>query len=249
MADVCEVAKIAGIDLRVIDASDYFLETIGDAVDPEEKRKRFQKAYAKTFEKIIVEEKITHMIQGTLATDLIESAHAGKSSHIKTHHNVGLAFSIPEIMPFRNLFKYEVRAIAHTLGLDKAIAERKPFPGPGEYLRILGIPVTKKLLEVVSWADDAITEILKTENCYDDISQLVIALNGVETVGIKGSARSLSYAIVVRPVKSSDYMTTKAFYIPESVMELVTNEVTKHELINRVWWDYTPKPPATTEFQ
>ena len=249
IAQVCTVAKKAGIDLHVVDASDYFFKTIDDTISPEEKRKRFKEAYTKTFQKIITEQKITHLIQGTLATDLIESGQAGKSALIKSHHNVGLDFSVEQIEPFNKLFKYEVRDIAHLLGLDKAISERKPFPGPGLYLRVLGVPVTPELIEVARWADDLVVNILKMENYYDEISQLIVALNGVKTVGIKGDARKEEYSIIIRPVKTSDFMTVKPFYLPSLIMEKITKEITRHELINRVFWDYTPKPPATTEFQ
>jgi GMP synthase (glutamine-hydrolysing) len=249
VAQVCATAKKAGIDLHVVNASDYFFDTIGDTISPEEKRKRFKEAYTKTFEKIIVEQKITHLIQGTLATDLIESGKKGKSSLIKSHHNVGLDYSVTQIEPFNKLFKYEVRDISRLLGLDKAISERKPFPGPGLYLRILGVPVTPELIEVVRFADDIVTNILKTENYYDEISQLIVALDGVKTVGIKGDARKEEYSIIIRPVKTSDFMTVKPFYLPPYIMEKITKEVTRHALVNRVFWDYTPKPPATMEFQ
>lgn len=247
--EVCIIAQKAGIDLHVIDASAYFFETIGDAIDAEEKRKSFQFAYVAMIERVIREQNITHLIQGTLATDLIESGKMGKSALIKSHHNVGLTFSVPQIEPFNKLFKYEVRAISRLVGLDKEISERKPFPGPGLYLRVLGVPATPENIEIVRFADDVVTRILKEENCYDGISQLVVALDGTKTVGIKGDARSLAYSIIVRPVQTTDFMTVSPYYLPNEVVEKIINEVTKHDSINRVFFDYTPKPPATTEFQ
>ncbi|MDB4984721.1 MAG: synthase [Patescibacteria group bacterium] len=238
----------AGIPINVVKASSRFLKTIGKATDPEEKRKRFMKAYRETFERIISKYRITHMIQGTLATDLIESGKKGKSALIKSHHNI-VDFSIPKVEPLSHLFKHEIRAIARSLNLDAMIAERKPFPGPGLYLRILGIPATRNLIKTVQWADKIVTAILKDENCYDEISQLVVALDGTKTTGVKGDARSLAYSIIVRPITTSDFMTVKPMYLAPHVMERITNEITKHTLVNRVFWDYTPKPPATTEFE
>lgn len=247
--EVCNTAKQAGIDLHVISATEHYFATIGEAVDPEEKRKRFQKAYVETFEQIIRDEGITHIIQGTLKTDLIESGKSGKSAHIKSHHNVGLEFSVPQIEPFRDLFKYQVRKLARLLELNTAISERKPFPGPGLYLRVLGVPATPQHIDTVRFADNVVSKILKSENCYNDISQIIVALNGIETVGIKGDARSMAYSIIVRTVRTKDFMTVEPVYLSPKVMEKITSEITKHPSINRVFWDYTPKPPATTEFQ
>lgn len=248
VAEVSSMCQNAGINLHIIDAKDEFFKSIGDSIDAEEKRKRFKDAYEPIFKKVIEKNNITHVLQGTLATDLIESGHLGNASMIKSHHNVGLDFGVEELTPFAHLFKHEVRAIARNIGLESALSERKPFPGPGLFIRVVGTPVTKDTIEKVRLADHLVTEILKNEEFYKDVSQVVVALLGAKTVGVQGDSRSYEYPIVVRVVSSTDFMTVKGLEIPSEIRKKIITEVTKHGF-NRVFFDETPKPPATTELE
>jgi GMP synthase (glutamine-hydrolysing) len=247
-AEVLAACKKAGIDLHIVEAEKEFLEKLAGSTDAEEKRRLFKEAYQPIFKRIIEKEKITHVLQGTLATDLIESGHLGGAATIKSHHNVGLDFGVKEISPLGKLFKHEVRDIARAIGLDKSTSERKPFPGPGLYVRIVGVPANKELLDKVRKADKIVNDILKAEPFWPEISQVVIALLGSKTVGVQGDGRSYEYPVVVRAVSTSDFMTVKGFELPAETRRKIISEVTKHGF-NRVFFDETPKPPATTELE
>lgn len=108
-----------------------FFDSIGDSIDAEDKRQKFKNAYKKIFKSVIEENNITHILQGTLATDLIESGHLGNAMTIKSHHNVGLDFGVVEVTPLLICSSMKVRALARSIGLEASISERKPFPGPG----------------------------------------------------------------------------------------------------------------------
>ena len=245
---VAAMCKDAGIDLHIIDAKKEFFESVGQSIDAEEKRQLFKNAYQPVFKKVITENNITHIMQGTLATDLIESGHLGDAKTIKSHHNVGLDFGVTELTPFSKLFKYEVREIARSLGLAAVLSERKPFPGPGLFVRVVGVPVTPEIVEKVRTADHLVNEILKNEPIYNEISQVVVALLGSKTVGVQGDSRSYNYPIVVRTVASTDFMTVKGVELPSEIRKKIITAVTKHGF-NRVFFDETPKPPATTELE
>lgn len=242
-------ADAMGVNFKIVDAKELFQQEIGDCIDAEEKRKRFKKAYKAVLEHEIHLFGAKFIAQGTLATDIIESGAVGEAQLIKSHHNVGLTWSVPEIRPLRHLFKYEVRELAKEVGLPESIAQRQPFPGPGLFVRIIGIPPTVENLAIVRWADNKVTEILKKHNVYTDISQLIVALIGANTVGIKGDGRVYKPSIVVRAVQTIDFMTLKGMYFPEHIAMEIIEAVTKHPEIVRVWFDATPKPPATTEME
>lgn len=246
--EVKDMCERSGIKLHIIDAHKEFFANLKDEIDAEEKRRLFKETYQSIYKKIIKENNIKYILQGTLATDLIESGHLGKASKIKSHHNVGLNFGVEEIAPFSKLFKHEVREIARNIGLLESISERKPFPGPGLFVRVVGVPVTEELVEKVRIADDIVNNILKKENFYKDISQVVVALLGTKTVGVQGDSRSYNYPIVVRAISTTDFMTVRGFEIPTDVRKKIIGEVTKHGF-NRVFFDETPKPPATTELE
>ncbi len=247
---VKEIAIKAGISLQVVDKyKDKFIEAVGSTIDAEEKRAQFRKVYGEVFKEVAKEHNATHMIQGTLATDLIESGGLGKSAVIKTHHNVNLDLGLKEIMPLADFFKFEVRAFAQEFKLDEILAKRQPFPGPGLYLRIVGTPVTAELLEVVREADAEVTRILQKHDLYNKISQTVVGLFGINTVGVKGDGRVYGYSLAVRTVSTVDFMTIKGFYLPPEACDEITSTLIRSPKIVRVLFDFTPKPPATTEFE
>jgi GMP synthase (glutamine-hydrolysing) len=243
-------AKSAGVkNLIIIPAEKDFIKNISTTIDGEEKRAKFRDVYKSIFEKQIAKYDAGFIVQGTLATDIIESGQVGESVMIKTHHNVGLDWEVDDLHPFRNLFKYEVRELARALKLPPAIYERNPFPGPGLFLRIVGTPVSKENLALVREADKTVTDILKKHNIDKNISQLIVALLGINSVGVKGDERVYGHSLAVRAVQTVDFMTAKGFYFPQSVVDEITSALTKHKDIVRVFFDMTPKPPATTEFE
>ena len=99
------------------------------------------------------------LVQGTLYPDVIESG-SDSAAKIKSHHNVG---GIPEEMdfelvePLRDLFKDEVRAVGHELGLPDEIVWRHPFPGPGLGVRVIG-EVTPDKAALLAKADAIVRE-------------------------------------------------------------------------------------------
>jgi GMP synthase (glutamine-hydrolysing) len=243
-------AKKAGVDLKIIRASGRFQKALGNKNKPEVKRKFFQPVYVAIFNEVAKRFGAEFVLQGTLRTDMIESGKVGDSALIKSHHNVGLKnLKITELHPFRRFFKHEVRELARKVGLPKSISERQPFPGPGLFIRVIGLAPKPKKIAIVRWADATVREILEEHKIYDDISQLVVALDCQRTVGIKGDGRSYGYSIIVRAVKTVDFMTTVGYQIPKEVRREITNAVTKHEKIVRVFFDETNKPPATTEME
>lgn len=247
---VKEICEKANVNLEVIEKyKDKFITTIGASIDAEEKRSLFRRVYGEVFKEVAKSYGATHMIQGTLATDLIESGGVGKSAMIKTHHNVNLDLGLKEIMPLADFFKFEVRELARGFGLEELLAGRQPFPGPGLYLRVVGVPVSAELLEIVREADHLVTEILKKHNVYDQIAQSIVALLGVNTVGVKGDGRVYGYSLVVRTVETRDFMTVKGFYLSKEICEEITSTLVRNSKIVRVFYDFTPKPPATTEFE
>ena len=185
-----------GIDLRVVDASDLFLERLAGVSDPEEKRRRIGHTFIEVFEQEAksVGSDVRFLVQGTLYPDVIESLspRGGPSVTIKTHHNVG---GLPERLPFalleplRELFKDEVRQVGRELGLPEEMVGRHPFPGPGLAIRILG-EVTRPALEILRHADHIYIEEIRAAGLYDEIWQAFSVLLPIRSVGVQGDFRS-----------------------------------------------------------
>ena len=236
-----------------VDASKIFLKRLKDVTDPEKKRKIIGKTFIDVFkaekEKL---PKCDYLAQGTIYADRIESG-MGLSAKIKSHHNVG---GLPEdigfkgiVEPLRDLFKDEVRAIGKLLGLPDSIVHRQPFPGPGLAVRIVG-DITPEKIKIVQEADAIFREELEKAKLEVKLSQYFAALSNMRSVGVKGDLRSYDYAIVLRAVETDDFMTAKAVELPYKLLAKVSDRIVNEvDGVNRVFYDYTSKPPATIELE
>ena len=70
------------------------------------------------------------------------------------------------------------------------------------------------------------------------------------STGIKNGKRAFEWCCIVRAVCSTDVMTATVAEIPHELMVHITDRIT-HEVagINRVLYDFTPKPTGTVEFE
>ena len=140
------------LNIKLIDASKFFLKKLNNITDPEKKRKIIGRLFIKVFEKESKKfRNVKFLAQGTLYPDIIESRSStgSKTSKIKSHHNVGglpKKIDLKLIEPLKEYFKDEVRLMGKALGLTGDITNRHPFPGPGLAIRIVGnITKEKKL--------------------------------------------------------------------------------------------------------
>ena len=240
------------VDLVHVKASDRFLDSLNDVIDPERKRKIIGETFIRVFEEAAEElGDARFLVQGTLYPDIIESG-TKDAAKIKSHHNVGglpddMTFELVE--PLRNLFKDEVRAVGEELGLPEEMVWRQPFPGPGLAVRIVGT-VTPERVAILQAADAIVVEEIKRAGLYREIWQSFAVLPAVRTVGVMGDERTYAYPIVIRAVTSDDAMTADWARLPYDVLErLSTRIINEVPGVNRVALDITSKPPGTIEWE
>ena len=248
-----------GVNLKVVDAADRFLQALDGLTDPEEKRKIIGREFIRAFESAAREivdehgEAVEFLVQGTLYPDVVESGGGAGAANIKSHHNVGglpedLQFALVE--PLRTLFKDEVRRLGEQLGLPAEIVWRQPFPGPGLGIRVIGA-VTRERLALLREADAIAREELTRAGLDRDIWQFpVVLLADVRSVGVQGDSRTYGHPIVLRPVTSEDAMTADWARLPYDVLQRISTRITNEVPdINRVVVDITSKPPGTIEWE
>lgn len=236
-----------------VNAQERFYEKLAGVEDPERKRKIIGEEFIRVFEE---EAKkigaVDFLVQGTIYPDVIESG-LGKSAVIKSHHNVG---GLPDyvdfkeiIEPLRLLFKDEVRKAGLELGIPEYLVYRQPFPGPGLGVRIIG-EVTAEKVRIVQEADAIYREEIAKAGIDRNLGQYFAALTNMRSVGCMGDGRTYDYAIALRAVLTSDFMTAEAAEIPWEVLSKVTSRIVNEvKGVNRVMYDCTGKPPATIEFE
>lgn len=249
-----EAGNNFSLNIKLVDASQRFLSALSGVTDPEKKRKIIGATFIDVFDEEAHRiSNVTHLVQGTLYPDVIESVSVrGPSDLIKTHHNVGglpARMKMKLIEPFRELFKDEVRAIGKELGVDQDIINRQPFPGPGLAVRILG-EVTKERCDLLRKADFIFSEEIKAEGLYNELWQSFVVLLPVKSVGVMGDERTYESCVALRAVHSEDGMTADWAYLPHELLRRVSNRIINEVRgINRVVLDISSKPPATIEWE
>jgi GMP synthase (glutamine-hydrolysing) len=246
--------KGLGLNLIRVDAGQRFLSALEGVTDPEEKRKIIGRVFIDVFDEEAQKIKnVTHLVQGTLYPDVIESVSVkGPSATIKTHHNVG---GLPEKMklkliePFRELFKDEVRALGQVLMIPDELLLRQPFPGPGLAVRILG-EINERSLNILKEADHIFNEEIVAEGIYNQIWQSFAVLLPVQSVGVMGDGRTYEQVVALRAVYSEDGMTADWVPLSAELLKRVSSRIINEvKGINRVVYDISSKPPATIEWE
>ena len=213
-------------NLIYIDATDRFLDKLAGVADPEQKRhiigEEFIDVFAEEARKL---DDISFLAQGTIWPDILES-----EAGIKAHHNVGglpedIASRFELVEPVLTLFKDEVREVGKALGLPESMVNRQPFPGPGLGVRCPGA-ITRDRLEAVRESD----AILREE--------------------FADGKRTFDWPCIIRAINTTDVMEVTVEHLPADLIDhLVQRIIAEVPGINRVLYDFTPKPPATVEYE
>ena len=126
---------------------------------------------------------------------------------------------------------------------------RQPFPGPGLGVRIIG-EVTPEKVRIVQEADYIYREEIAKRGLGKDLGQYFAAITNMRSVGCMGDERTYDYAIALRAVQTSDFMTAEAAELPWELLGTVSSRIVNEvKGVNRVLYDCTGKPPATIEFE
>lgn len=253
--DVLKQYEGMGLNVKGVDASARFLDALAGKSDPEEKRKTIGRVFIEVFddEAHLIED-VKWLAQGTIYPDVIESVSAtgGPSATIKSHHNVG---GLPDFMklkivePLKMLFKDEVRRVGASMGMDKTLLGRHPFPGPGLAIRILG-DLTAEKVRILQEVDAIFINGLREWDLYDKVWQAGAMLLPVNSVGVMGDERTYEKCVALRAVESTDGMTADWVNLPYKFLQKVSNDIiNKVKGVNRVVYDISSKPPATIEWE
>jgi len=248
-ASVIESYEALGLKPKLFDVSEEFYAALGRLSDPEEKRKAFRGTFYTALSKIVRELKAQYLIQGTIAADVIET-----KKGVKTQHNVLEQIGIDTsdkygyrlVEPLRDLYKDQVRLVAKALGLPIEEVNRRPFPGPGLSIRILG-EVTREGIDLVRRATAIVEEETADLQCF----QAFAVLAKDRATGLaKDRSRLFGNIVIVRVVDSINAMTASPNQLPWDQLEGIRNRILAElPSVTRVLYDVTPKPPATIEFE
>ena len=237
-----------GANLIYVDAVDRFLDKLAGVDDPETKRHIIGEEFIKVFaEEAAKLDGIKFLGQGTIYPDILES-----EAGIKAHHNVGglpeeLDFELVE--PVKLLYKDEVRVVGKALGLPDSMVYRQPFPGPGLGVRCVGA-ITRDRLEAVRESDAILREEFEKAGLQGKVWQYFTVVPDFKSTGITDGKRTFAWPVIIRAINTTDVVEVTVEHLdPALIDRLVQRITTEVKGVNRVLIDYTPKPPATVEYE
>ena len=211
-------------NLIYVDAVDRFLDKLAGVSDPEEKRhiigEEFIDVFADEARKL---DGVKFLAQGTIWPDIVE--------------------------PVKILFKDEVRMVGRELGLPASMVDRQPFPGPGLGVRCPGA-ITRDRLEAVRESDAILREEFAKNGLEGKVWQYFTVVPDFKSTGVKDGKRTFDWPCIIRAINTTDVMEVTVEHLPDELIDhLVKRIITEVPGINRVLYDFTPKPPATVEYE
>ena len=237
-------------NLIYVDAVDRFLDKLAGVNDPEQKRhisgEEFIDVCADEARKL---DGVKFLAQGTIWPDILES-----EAGIKAHHNAGglpedIASRFELVEPVKILFKDEVRMVGRELGLPANMVDRQPFPGPGLGVRCPGA-ITRDRLEAVRESDAILREEFAKNGLEGKVWQYFTVVPDFKSTGVKNGKRTFDWPCIIRAINTTDVMEVTVEHLPDALIDhLVQRIITEVPGINRVLYDFTPKPPATVEYE
>jgi len=244
---VVSLFRKLGVPVEVVDARDEFFTALQGITDPEQKREAItQTFYRDVFGRIVKQSGAKCLLQGTILTDVDETA-AG----IKRQHNVfaqlGIdpqeAFGYRILEPLVQLRKDGVRKLGKALGLPSELFQRIPFPGPALSARVIG-EVTRERIATVRRATAVVERLLKGTKAF----QYLAILHEDRVTGMREGKRDFGYQIEVRCWDSVDARTATPTRLSFEILENLAREILRGVPgVVSVTYNIAPKPPSTIE--
>jgi len=240
------------LDVKVVDATDLFLEALAGKTAMHEKRVAMRGIYREVLEKEIESFGADFIAQGTLYTDLVESGEGhetgARRAQIKLHHNVNNKFSVPELTPLGDCVKDNARDIGREVGVPEELLTRHPFPGPGLVVRIEG-EVTAERLALSRAGDGIFMEELRKWNLYSTVWQAGAVILNSKCTCTKGDDAAEGWVVCLWAVWSVNGFTARPARLSHEFMEYVSDRITNEiREVGTVVFRTSGKPPATIEW-
>src|SRR5512136_853047 len=236
-----------GIPVTIVDARADFFNAMKGITDPELKREAItQTFYKKVFRELVLKSKASVLLQGTILTDIEETAAGIKRQH-NVFEQIGIdpkkAFGYKISEPLIELRKDGVRKVGMALGLQKSLFDRIPFPGPALAARVIG-EVTPMKVALVRRATVIVEEELGKTKAF----QYMAILHEDRVTGMRSGRRDFGLQIEVRCWDSLDARTATPTRLPYDLLESLAREIILGVPgVVSVTYNIATKPPSTIE--
>jgi len=110
------------------------------------------------------------------------------------------------------------------------------------YGLLVGVKLSEESRETYGWLQDRLRQ-LQTGivEKFPDITRVALL--------VKERRGGGPLSIVVRAVSTRDFMTAAVSPVPWKILKDISQQILKEDNVSRVYYDITPKPPGTIEFE
>jgi len=237
-----------GVHVEIVDEQDKFFAALKGVIDPEEKREKgiTQVFYKDVFAKLVKESGAKVLLQGTIYTDIEETAAGIKRQH-NVFEQIGIdpqeAFGYKVVEPLIELRKPAVRVVAKEVGLPEEVSQRPPFPGPALCARVIN-EVTPEKIALVRKATAIVEEELRDSGAF----QYLAILHDDQVTGIRDGKREFGRQIEVRCWDSTDAVTATPTDLPFAKLRALADRITAEVPgVVSVTYNIGCKPPSCIE--
>jgi len=245
---IAEIFRGLGVPVEIVDEREKFFAALKGVIDPEEKREKgiTQVFYKDIFAKLVKDSGAKVLMQGTIFTDIEETAAGIKRQH-NVFEQIGIdpqeAFGYKVVEPLIELRKPAVREVARAVGLPPEISDRPPFPGPALCARVID-EVTPEKIDLVRKA----TTIVEEELAGVDAFQYMAILHSDQVTGIRDGKRDFGRQIEVRCWDSADAVTATPTDVPFATLRKIADRLTSEVPgVVSVTYNIGTKPPSCIE--
>ncbi len=236
-----------GVAVDLIDARAEFLGALKGITDPEQKREAItQTFYKKVFGRLVKASGAHSLLQGTILTDVDETAAGVKRQH-NVFEQIGIdpqqAFGYRIVEPLVQLRKDGVRKVGRALGLPEELFARIPFPGPALSARVIG-EATAERLATVRRATAVVERLLGGVPAF----QYMAILHEDRVTGLRNGGREFGQQIEVRCWDSVDARVATPTALPFDLLRCVADAILREVPgVVSVTYNIASKPPSTIE--
>ncbi|MBO4819535.1 MAG: glutamine-hydrolyzing GMP synthase subunit GuaA, partial [Firmicutes bacterium] len=110
--------------------------------------------------------------------------------------------------------------------------------------------ITRDRLEAVRESDAILREEFAKAGLEGKVWQYFTVVPDFKSTGIKNGKRTFDWPCIIRAINTVDVVEVTVEHLaPELIDRLAMRITTEVPGINRVLYDFTPKPPATVEYE
>src|SRR3989475_8652722 len=139
---------------------------------------------------------------------------------------------------------------SEALGLPKSEVHAEPFEDrvtgvkgdQRSYGLLAAVKLSEESRETYGWLQDRLRQ-LQTGivERFPDITRVALL--------VKERRGGGPLSIIVRAISTRDFMTAAVSPVPWKILKDIGQQIMKEESVSRVYYDITPKPPGTIEFE